>query len=31
MQAVALAVAPNGGRRTRADHPALPQTAEELA
>ncbi|WP_309083970.1 3-keto-5-aminohexanoate cleavage protein [Chelativorans sp.] len=29
--AVAIAVAPNGGRRTRADHPALPQTAGELA
>lgn len=28
---VAIAVAPNGGRRTKADHPALPQTAAELA
>ncbi|EKF17600.1 3-keto-5-aminohexanoate cleavage protein [Nitratireductor pacificus] len=28
---VAIAVAPNGGRRTRVDHPALPQTAAELA
>lgn len=28
---VAIAVAPNGGRRTRADHPAVPQTAAELA
>lgn len=28
---VALAVAPNGGRRTKADHPALPMTAAELA
>lgn len=28
---VALAVAPNGGRRTKADHPALPLTAIELA
>ncbi|MBY8916744.1 3-keto-5-aminohexanoate cleavage protein [Nitratireductor sp. L1-7-SE] len=27
----AIAVAPNGGRRTRADHPALPQTARQLA
>ncbi|WP_246248928.1 3-keto-5-aminohexanoate cleavage protein [Chelativorans alearense] len=27
----AIAVAPNGGRRTKADHPALPQTADELA
>lgn len=26
-----IAVAPNGGRRTRADHPALPVTAEALA
>jgi len=26
-----LAVAPNGGRKTKADHPALPMTAEELA
>jgi uncharacterized protein (DUF849 family) len=28
---VAIAVAPNGGRRTKADHPALPLTANELA
>jgi uncharacterized protein (DUF849 family) len=28
---VALAVAPNGGRKTKADHPELPLTAEELA
>jgi 3-keto-5-aminohexanoate cleavage enzyme len=28
---VVLAVAPNGGRRTKADHPALPMTPEELA
>lgn len=28
---VTLAVAPNGGRRTKADHPALPLTARELA
>ncbi len=28
---VALAVAPNGGRRTKADHPAIPLTAAELA
>lgn len=27
---VTIAVAPNGGRRTKADHPALPQTAQEL-
>lgn len=26
-----LAVAPNGARRTKADHPALPLTAAELA
>lgn len=26
-----VAVAPNGGRRSRADHPALPITAEEVA
>jgi uncharacterized protein (DUF849 family) len=26
-----IAVAPNGGRRSRADHPALPLTAAELA
>jgi 3-keto-5-aminohexanoate cleavage enzyme len=28
---VAVAVAPNGGRRTKADHPALPLTPDELA
>ncbi|WP_353643784.1 3-keto-5-aminohexanoate cleavage protein [Mesorhizobium sp. WSM2239] len=28
---VAIAVAPNGGRRTKTDHPALPMTAAELA
>jgi 3-keto-5-aminohexanoate cleavage enzyme len=28
---VAIGVAPNGGRRTKADHPALPLTPEELA
>ncbi len=28
---VAIAVAPNGGRKTKADHPKLPTTAEELA
>jgi 3-keto-5-aminohexanoate cleavage enzyme len=28
---VVLAVAPNGGRKTKADHPALPLTASELA
>ncbi|WP_048649286.1 3-keto-5-aminohexanoate cleavage protein [Nitratireductor soli] len=28
---VAIAVAPNGGRRTRTDHPTLPQTAAQLA
>jgi 3-keto-5-aminohexanoate cleavage enzyme len=28
---VAIAVAPNGGRRTKADHPALPLTTEEIA
>lgn len=27
----AIAVAPNGGRRTRADHPAIPLTAAEIA
>ncbi len=26
-----LAVAPNGARKTKADHPALPITAEEIA
>jgi 3-keto-5-aminohexanoate cleavage enzyme len=28
---VAVTVAPNGGRKTKVDHPALPLTAEELA
>ncbi|HWU61834.1 MAG TPA: 3-keto-5-aminohexanoate cleavage protein [Ensifer sp.] len=28
---VAITVAPNGGRKTKADHPALPMTAGELA
>ena len=28
---VMLAVAPNGGRKTKADHPDLPLTADELA
>jgi 3-keto-5-aminohexanoate cleavage enzyme len=28
---VVVTVAPNGGRKTKADHPALPLTAEELA
>jgi len=28
---VAIAVAPNGARRTKADHPTLPLTATELA
>lgn len=28
---VAIAVAPNGGRRTKADHAAIPLTATELA
>ncbi len=28
---VGIAVAPNGGRRTKADHPALPMTPDELA
>ena len=26
-----LTVAPNGGRKTKADHPALPLAADELA
>ena len=30
-QPVILAVAPNGARKTKADHPALPITAEEIA
>lgn len=28
---VTIAVAPNGGRRTKADHPELPTTVEDLA
>src|SRR5580692_9571312 len=28
---VVLTVAPNGGRKTKADHPALPLAADELA
>lgn len=28
---IAIAVAPNGGRKTKADHPALPMTPAELA
>ncbi|MBZ9672813.1 3-keto-5-aminohexanoate cleavage protein [Mesorhizobium sp. ES1-3] len=28
---VAIAVAPNGGRRSKADHPGLPMTPAELA
>ncbi len=28
---VTIAVAPNGGRKTKAHHPQLPMTAEELA
>ena len=28
---VAIAVAPNGGRRVKVDHPAIPLTAAELA
>src|ERR1700690_4426025 len=28
---VVLTVAPNGGRKTKADHPALPLTSNELA
>jgi 3-keto-5-aminohexanoate cleavage enzyme len=28
---VSIAVAPNGGRRTKADHPAVPMTPGELA
>ncbi len=31
MQPTAITVAPNGGRRTRKDHPGLPMTARELA
>ena len=28
---VVVAVAPNGGRKTKSDHPALPTSADELA
>lgn len=31
MLPVAIAVAPNGGRKVKADHPAVPVTAAELA
>lgn len=31
MLPVAIAVAPNGGRKLKADHPAVPLTAAELA
>ncbi|WP_265516674.1 3-keto-5-aminohexanoate cleavage protein [Nitratireductor luteus] len=31
LEPVAIAVAPNGGRRTKVDHPALPITADEQA
>src|SRR5688500_17057986 len=31
LRSVAIAVAPNGGRRTKADHPALPMTTEEIS
>jgi 3-keto-5-aminohexanoate cleavage enzyme len=31
MRPVIIAVAPNGGRRSKADHPALPMTAAEIA
>jgi 3-keto-5-aminohexanoate cleavage enzyme len=30
-QPFAIAVAPNGARRTKADHPRLPMTADEIA
>jgi 3-keto-5-aminohexanoate cleavage enzyme len=30
-QPIAIAVAPNGGRRTKQDHPAVPVTASELS
>lgn len=30
-QPVAITVAPNGGRRIKADHPAIPLTPQELA
>src|SRR5271165_2830587 len=28
---VVVSIAPNGGRKTKADHPALPTSADELA
>jgi uncharacterized protein (DUF849 family) len=31
LKSVAIAVAPNGGRKTKLDHPNLPLTAAELA
>lgn len=31
LRQVAIAVAPNGGRRTKTDHPAIPLTPAELA
>ncbi|KQS69434.1 class III aminotransferase [Rhizobium sp. Leaf371] len=31
LPSIAIAVAPNGGRRTKVDHPAIPLTAAELA
>lgn len=31
MQETTITVAPNGGRRTKQDHPAIPLTAAELA
>jgi 3-keto-5-aminohexanoate cleavage enzyme len=31
MLPVAIAVAPNGGRKVKADHPAVPLNAAELA
>ncbi|WP_160320406.1 3-keto-5-aminohexanoate cleavage protein, partial [Rhizobium ecuadorense] len=31
MKSVAIAVAPNGGRKTKLEHPNLPLTATELA
>ncbi|MFF2323972.1 3-keto-5-aminohexanoate cleavage protein [Agrobacterium sp. NPDC058088] len=31
LKPIAIAVAPNGGRRTKADHPGIPLTPSELA
>jgi uncharacterized protein (DUF849 family) len=31
LDSIAIAVAPNGGRRTKADHPAIPLAPAELA